>query len=328
MQLFRLRPHVAPRERYEPPVLVNAASLEIAPLLPAARQPHLCPHRFEIAGIGEFVPVAPDHFFRIVAQDRLATRTDAKKLARMVRRQNQIRRRIEQAAALFDFAVERSRLVADICVHAGECPRQNADLAARAGGSDDQFVARQPFDRPRHLRQRSGHGAGDDHRQYECNQHRSERSDCARIANGRRSGNKGGIGKGLNRSDPRTTSQPQLLPCHAEAPAGAVTDDPRSRIIALQQFHQPGVFVLHTRRRTHLKAELALYIGMEEIIARVVHDVDAAAFACSTANAVEYGPQIQIGDDDSKPPTIRCKIVARRPAWSECAEWRLRPASP
>src|SRR5262249_36264652 len=95
MQLFRLRPYVAPGRRYEPPILVNAASLEIAPLLPAARQPNLCPHRFEIAGIGEFVPVAPDHFFRIVAQDRLATRTDAKELARMVRRQNQIRRRIE-----------------------------------------------------------------------------------------------------------------------------------------------------------------------------------------------------------------------------------------
>src|SRR5262245_44532418 len=87
--------------------LDDAASLEIAPLLPAARQPYLCPHRFEIAGISEFVPVAPDHFFRIVA------------------------------------------------LHAGKCPRQNADLAARAGGSDDQFVARQPFDRPRHLRRRS-----------------------------------------------------------------------------------------------------------------------------------------------------------------------------
>src|SRR5262249_9868921 len=157
---FRLRPYVAPRQRYEPSVLVNAASLEIAPLLPAARQPHLCPHRFEIAGIGEFVPVASDHFFRIVAQDRLATRTDAKELARMVRRQNQIWRRIEQAAAFFDFAVECGRLVADICVHAAECPRQNADLAARAGGSDDQFVARQPFDRRRHLRQRSGPRTG------------------------------------------------------------------------------------------------------------------------------------------------------------------------
>src|ERR1700704_4519447 len=46
---------------------------------------------------------------------------------------------------------------------------------------------------------------------------------------------------------------------------------------------------------------------MEEIIARVVYDVDIAALACGSADAIEYRPQIEIGDHNSKPPPIECK---------------------
>src|SRR5262245_47638962 len=43
---------------------------------------------------------------------------------------------------------------------------------------------------------------------------------------------------------------------------------------------------------------------MQEVIARVVYDVDVATWACGPANAVEYRPQVEIRDDNSKPPTI------------------------
>src|SRR5262245_6617164 len=84
-------------------------------------------------------------------------------------------------------------------------------------------------------------------------------------------------------------------------------DHTRSRVIALQQFHETWILVLHARRRTELKAELPIWIGMEEVIARVVYDEDMGALPCGTANAVEYRPQVEIGDHASKPPTIGCK---------------------
>ena len=46
---------------------------------------------------------------------------------------------------------------------------------------------------------------------------------------------------------------------------------------------------------------------MEEVIARVVYDVDVAAWTYGPANAVEYRPQVEICDHNPKPPTIRCK---------------------
>src|SRR5262249_60637983 len=144
-------------------------------------------------------------------------------------------------------------------------------------------------------------------RQYHCDEDRSEGSKCARIANGRRAGNESGIGQRFDRGDPRASPQSQLLPRHAEALAGAVIDDTRCRIVAPQQFHETWILVLHARRRTELKAELAIWIRMEEVIARIVYDVDTAALACGPANAIEHRPQVEIGDHNSKPPTIRGK---------------------
>src|SRR5262245_16519661 len=46
---------------------------------------------------------------------------------------------------------------------------------------------------------------------------------------------------------------------------------------------------------------------MEEVIARIVHDVDMAASACGPANAIEHRPQVEISDDNAKPLAIECK---------------------
>src|SRR5262249_59334863 len=100
---------------------------------------------------------------------------------------------------------------------------------------------------------------------------RSEGSKRARIANGRRAGDERAIGQRFNRRDPRTASQPQLLPRHADALAGAVIDEPRRRIVAPQQFHQTWILVLQTHRRTELKTELAIRIRMDEETARIVY---------------------------------------------------------
>ena len=148
------------------------------------------------------------------------------------------------------------------------------------------------------------HRASNEHRQNQCDEDRTEGSKRARIANGRRAGDERGIGQHFDRRDPRAAAQPQLLPRHADALAGAVIDEPRCRIVAPQQFHETWILVLQPRGRTELKTELAIWIRMEEVIARIVYDVDTAALACGPANAIEHGPQVEIGDHNSKPPTV------------------------
>ena len=43
---------------------------------------------------------------------------------------------------------------------------------------------------------------------------------------------------------------------------------------------------------------------MQEVIARIVYDIDMASLACGPTNSIEHRPQIEIGDHNSKPATI------------------------
>src|SRR5262249_39420939 len=86
-----------------------------------------------------------------------------------------------------------------------------------------------------------------------------------------------------------------------------VVDDTRARLIAQQQFHETWIFVLHPRRRTKPKAEFAIWIGMEEVIARVVHDIDVAVLEWGGGDPIEKRAAVEIGDHNSRPPTIGCK---------------------
>jgi hypothetical protein len=96
--------------------------------------------------------------------------------------------------------------------------------------------------------------------------------------------------------------------CHA-TPKRSPERSLRTRGVAsslLQEFRQSGIVVLHPRRRTALKRELTIWIGVQKEIARVVDDVDAAPLARGGANAIEYRPQVEIGDHNSEPAAIRC----------------------
>ena len=125
--------------------------------------------------------------------------------------------------------------------------------------------------------------------------------DHARIANSHRPGDECRVRKGFDGGEARPAPEPQLLPGHAEALAGSVVEDTRGRLVALQELHQRRIVVLHPRRRTALKGELAVWVGMQKEIARLVDDVDAAPLTRGGANAIEYRPQVEVGDHDSEP---------------------------
>src|SRR5260221_13397586 len=98
----------------------------------------------------------------------------------------------------------------------------------------------------------------------------------------------------------------------------------RRRLATSQHAAQRRKIVLQARRRAELEAELASLIGMDQIVAVAVDDVNCAAGSGVLAHTREWPTQVDIYDHNPEWPPVRPHDRSRRPNVRQM--WRIRRA--
>jgi hypothetical protein len=159
MPLHRLRPGAHPGQRHRAPVLVDITRVGVVEPHAPPRVTHFAACLLEIVGMDELDPVPADHLLWAVTQDRLGARADLDQQSLCIADQDQILRRLEDAASLF----QRCRFRIGFADGPRKGPRQHAGLAARIDRNGSRVGAVDALDRCRQAQDRAGEGAGDDH---------------------------------------------------------------------------------------------------------------------------------------------------------------------
>ena len=95
----------------------------------------------------------------------------------------------------------------------------------------------------------------------------------------------------------------------------------RRRLATSQHAAQRRKIVLQARRRAELEAELASRIGMDQIVAVAVDDVNCAAGSGVLAHTREWPTQVDIYDHNPEWPPVRPHDRGRRP--NDRQMWRV-----
>jgi hypothetical protein len=90
------------------------------------------------------------------------------------------------------------------------------------------------------------------------------------------------------------------VPADAEGGTGPIAHEPRGGVVLVQHLRKLGKVVLQSSRATARRAELPARIRVDQIVALVVDQVDAAAVRRSRANTGKGRPQIDVNDHHPK----------------------------
>ena len=103
------------------------------------------------------------------------------------------------------------------------------------------------------------------------------------------------------RAPPASATVFQPMP---EVVAGAILDEPGFGVVAGERRRKLREVVLNPERRAEFESELAPDVGMDEIVAPIIHHVEVA-FPRRVADLVEGRLHVDIDDQDSELVAVR-----------------------
>ena len=251
----------------------------------------------------------PDRLIARPAEDRLRLRVPVHDDAALVHLNEAVQGRDDDTARHALAVEERRGLVAHLVGHAGEGLREPADLAARIGRDRGRLVAREALDRPGHLDQRPGQGAGEHHRQRDRAEDGQQPGEQAGIAHRDGGGHEARIRDRLDDRDPRALGQPHRAPADAELGAGAIPQHPWGGGVGIWNRRDVGKIVLHPKRHSDLEAELPRRVRMDQIVSPAIDQEHLQAVVGGRTDTGKCRPQIE--GDDHHPERRAVRLLQR-----------------
>ena len=211
------------------------------------------------------------------------------------------------AAMFLDLLLEGCGLCVDLLDRFRKRARQHAGLAACIDRNDDLALAGyslnglgQPHDRP-------GQRSRDQHRQYGRAQHRDRTDQKRGIPDARSRRHDRGVGDGLDDANPFGAGQEGRGKSYPAGAGGLVRNDIRAALRCSSLRRQMREIGLPVGRLAEHRAELAGTIGMNEIVAPPVDDVDRLARPHRRPDTVEGATHVDVDHEKAEQFAIICK---------------------
>ena len=210
-------------------------------------------------------------------------------------------------AAMFpDLALERGGFRIRLAHHPRECPRQHPGLAAGIDRDRHRIVAADAFDRRRQLTDRPDQRFRKNQRQRGREQHRDQTDLYGAVADRRRRRHEHSVRKGFDHADPFIAGEKRGRECFSAELSGFILHDARDTVGCSKRGRQVGEVFLPVGRRAEVRAELARGVGMNQIVAAFIDDVDLSALPHRRPHPVEGRSHVDVDDGDAERLAVGC----------------------
>ena len=203
-------------------------------------------------------------------------------------------------AMLLNLPFEREGFCVDLLDRLRERPRQHAGLAARVDRYGDLAVAGGSLDGLGQLHDRPGQRLRDQRRQRRRAQHRDQADEKRRIPDARGRRHDDGVGDGFDHTNPFDAGQKRRRKGDPARSCGLVRDDFRAALRCSGLRRQIREVAFPVVRLVEQPAEFARTVGMNEIVALLVDDVDVLAWPHRRPDAVEGPPHVDIDHENAE----------------------------
>ena len=211
------------------------------------------------------------------------------------------------AAMFLDLLLERGGLCVDLLDRFRKRTRQHAGLAACIDRNDDLALAGYSLNGFGQLHDRPGQRSRDQHRQYGRAQHRDRTDQERGIPDARSRRHDRGVGDGLDDADPFGAGQQGRGKRYPAGAGGLVRNDIRAALRCSRLRRQMREIDLPVVRLAEQRAEFARTIGMNEIVALPVDDIDRLARPRRRPDTVECAPHVDIDHEKAEQLAIICE---------------------
>ena len=180
-------------------------------------------------------------------------------------------------AMFLDLALQRLGLGVGLLQHPRKRPCQHAGLSARIDGNGGRVAFADALDRRRQLTDRPGQRAGNEHGQRGRSQHRDQSDQHGRVLDGRRRRHEHRVRECFDDTDPFAAGQQGRSERHPARLPGLILDDPGHALPCADRGGQIREVALPVARLVEQRGEFAGGIGVDEIVAAAVDDIDRLA---------------------------------------------------